>query len=476
MSQAQLSFLDPPEIPGGLLWQAGFLSVEEEAALIAQLERQPFKPFEFQGFLGKRETVSFGWSYRFDGSDLTEAAPIPDWLLPVRARAALFAGLAPGALEHALLIRYGEGEGLGWHRDRPVFDDVIGISLLSPAPLRFRRKEGEKWRRFTLEAEPRSIYLLRGPARGEWQHSIPPVATLRYSITFRSMKPPVASAIEDVRADPVRTGKPAAPARRDIIGVVPQDVAGQQPARPGHSDAGHRDRAAPGLRAAVGGRDLAAADEGELGALDDDAAQGRGIAARRRPVQHHLGDRELALDRFAARLEIDGVGEAILLGPAGLGGGQSLDLGLERTRQRRLDAGEAGHVAGERVGESGDGRRAVVQPQRADPGIDRAMVEKSGTRGRGRGARQRRNKERRRGHGRGAKGSHHVVIWLLLAVRPKPNRLAPAARYTPPATPARYNQRAPPAGPALTNQHRCRDAAASWAGDGTSCGTNAGSA
>ena len=92
------------------------------------------------------------------------------------------------ALEHALLIRYGEGAGLGWHRDRPVFGDVIGISLLAPAPLRFRRREGAKWRRFTLTAEPRSIYLLRGPARSDWEHSIPPVEARRYSITFRTLR------------------------------------------------------------------------------------------------------------------------------------------------------------------------------------------------------------------------------------------------------------------------------------------------
>ena len=148
----------------------------------------PFRPCEFQGFLGRRETVSFGWSYRFDGTGLAEAAPIPDWLLPVRARAAAFAGLEPEALVQALVIRYAEGAGLGWHRDRPVFDDVLGISLLSAAPLRFRRKQGETWQRFTMEAEPRSLYLLRGPARSEWQHSLAPVAELRYAITFRSMR------------------------------------------------------------------------------------------------------------------------------------------------------------------------------------------------------------------------------------------------------------------------------------------------
>jgi alkylated DNA repair protein (DNA oxidative demethylase) len=184
----QMSFLDAAGLPEGLAYQPDFLSAAEAEALAAHIAALPFRPFEFQGFLGKRETVSFGWSYRFDGSGLAQAEPIPDWLLPVRARAAAFSGLAPDALEQALLIRYAEGAGLGWHRDRPVFDDVLGISLLAPAPLRFRRKAGTKWERFTLSVEPRSIYLLRGPARSSWEHSIPPVAALRYAITFRSMK------------------------------------------------------------------------------------------------------------------------------------------------------------------------------------------------------------------------------------------------------------------------------------------------
>ena len=189
MTEAQIDlFGAAPARPEGLVYAPDLISAEEEQGLVAQLEALPFRPFEFQGFLGKRETVSFGWSYRFDGSGLAEAEPIPDWLLPVRAKAAALAGLEPEALEHALLIRYGEGAGLGWHRDRPVFGDVIGISLLSAAPLRFRRRRGEKWERFTLSPKPRSAYLLRGPARSEWEHSIPPVEALRYSITLRTMK------------------------------------------------------------------------------------------------------------------------------------------------------------------------------------------------------------------------------------------------------------------------------------------------
>ncbi len=187
MSDRQLSFLDRGNEPEGLRYQPGFLDAAEQQALVAHMASLPFRPFEFQGFLGKRETVSFGWSYRFDGSGMAEAAPIPGWLLPLRARAAAFAGLAPESLEHALLIRYGEGAGLGWHRDRPVFGDVLGVSLLAPAPLRFRRKQGDRWQRFTIEVEPGSIYALRGPARSLWEHSIPPVAAPRYSITLRSM-------------------------------------------------------------------------------------------------------------------------------------------------------------------------------------------------------------------------------------------------------------------------------------------------
>jgi DNA oxidative demethylase len=186
-SQMDLFESAPAGQPQGLAYAPEFIGAGEERVLAGRIADLPFKPFEFHGFLGKRETVSFGWSYKFDGSGLAPAAPIPEWLHQVRARAAAFAGLSPDALEHALLIKYGEGAGLGWHRDRPVFGEVIGISLLSPAPLRFRRRAGARWERFTLAAAPRSIYLLRGPARGDWEHSLTPVEALRYSITFRTL-------------------------------------------------------------------------------------------------------------------------------------------------------------------------------------------------------------------------------------------------------------------------------------------------
>ena len=180
----------PSGLPEGLGYQPDFLTRDEEAALAEQLSAVPVTPFEFQGFLGKRRTASFGLHYAFAGGGRGEAAPIPPFLLPIRDRAARFAGLAAEALRHVLVIEYDIGAGIGWHRDRPEFDDVVGISLIAPARLRFRRKRGSGWERASLMAEPGSAYLLRGPARSEWEHSIAPMDRLRYSITFRSLRGP----------------------------------------------------------------------------------------------------------------------------------------------------------------------------------------------------------------------------------------------------------------------------------------------
>jgi alkylated DNA repair dioxygenase AlkB len=177
-----------PGWPDGLVLQDDFISPHEEEVLADQFAMLPFTPFEFHGFQGNRRTLSFGWHYAFDGSGLREAGPIPSFLLEVRERAARLAGLASDALSHLLLIEYARGAGIGWHRDRPVFEDVVGISLLAEARLRFRRRRGSGWERVSLAARPRSAYLLRGPARWEWEHSIPPMDRLRYSITFRSLR------------------------------------------------------------------------------------------------------------------------------------------------------------------------------------------------------------------------------------------------------------------------------------------------
>jgi alkylated DNA repair dioxygenase AlkB len=181
-------FASAPVLPDGLHYAPDVLTRQEEKTLLHVLPSLPFKEFEFHGFLGKRRVVSFGWHYDFNGAGLRQAGELPDFLLPVRELAARFAGTDPAMLEHALLLDYPPGAAIGWHKDRPAFGDVIGISLLAPCTFRLRRRAGARWERRSLIAEPRSAYLLRGPARNEWEHSIPPIDTRRYSITFRTLR------------------------------------------------------------------------------------------------------------------------------------------------------------------------------------------------------------------------------------------------------------------------------------------------
>jgi alkylated DNA repair dioxygenase AlkB len=189
MPPRQLSFLETgASPPPGFRYQADLLSPDEEHELVEQFAHLPFRAFEFHGYLGKRRVLSFGWQYDFNTSELREAEPMPAFLAPGRQRAAAFAGLPPSALQHVLLTEYAAGAGIGWHRDKAVFGDVVGISLLSPCTFRFRRKARGSWERSSFVAEPRSAYLLQGPARTEWEHSIQAVDSLRYSITFRTFK------------------------------------------------------------------------------------------------------------------------------------------------------------------------------------------------------------------------------------------------------------------------------------------------
>ena len=175
-------------MPEGFHYWPELVSRPEEASLLEAVSRIEFKPFEFKGFFGNRRVIAFGWRYDFNDSSLKRAADIPDFLLPVRERAAEAAGFPPVAIEQAMVTEYPPGAAIGWHRDRSIFGEVIGVSLASQCTLRFRRKIGEKWDRASIILDPRSAYLLKGPVRADWEHSIPPVAMLRYSITFRTMK------------------------------------------------------------------------------------------------------------------------------------------------------------------------------------------------------------------------------------------------------------------------------------------------
>jgi alkylated DNA repair dioxygenase AlkB len=189
MRSPQLPLLDDPgATPEGFAYTPDLISADEERALLQHVRGLPFREFEFQGYRGKRRVVSFGLHYDFAASKLQPTDEIPACLLPLRESAAHFAGLNADELPHVLITEYSIGAAIGWHRDRPVFGDVIGISLVSRCRFRFRRKAGEKWQRAAVILEPRSAYLLRGPARTQWEHSIPEAETLRYSITFRSLK------------------------------------------------------------------------------------------------------------------------------------------------------------------------------------------------------------------------------------------------------------------------------------------------
>jgi alkylated DNA repair dioxygenase AlkB len=179
------TLFDAPLI-AGLDYRDEVISEDDERELVDRLAGLDLTPFRFQGWLGNRKTMSFGWRYDFDDSSFTRTEPVPDWLQPVREKAANFANLRPGDFAHALLARYDPGAGIGWHRDRDVFEKVVGISLGTPATLRFRQRIGSGFRRASIEVRPRSAYLLSGESRWDWEHRITPGDQLRFSITFRT--------------------------------------------------------------------------------------------------------------------------------------------------------------------------------------------------------------------------------------------------------------------------------------------------
>jgi len=190
MMSGQFSLFEPPApvLPPGFRYAPELVSPDAERALLEAFATYPFAAFEFRGFLGQRRTASFGWRYDFGASALREAAPVPSELLPLREQAAAFAGLETEELPHVLVTEYTPGAAIGWHRDRPEFGEVIGVSLASACTFRFRRKAGAGWERRSLELQPRSAYLLRGASRTEWEHSIPGVDALRFSVTFRTLR------------------------------------------------------------------------------------------------------------------------------------------------------------------------------------------------------------------------------------------------------------------------------------------------
>ena len=172
--------------PGGFAYREEAITPDEERALAEQFARLPLTPFAFHGFVGRRRIVSYGWRYDYAGRTLRPSDEIPGLLLPLRERAAEIAGVAAQSLQQVLVTEYAPGAAIGWHRDKPMFEDVVAFSFLAPCTLRLRRRRDDGWDRRSIELRPRSAYLLRGPSRRDWEHSIPPVGQLRFSVTFRN--------------------------------------------------------------------------------------------------------------------------------------------------------------------------------------------------------------------------------------------------------------------------------------------------
>lgn len=192
-ARAQSELFGPaaPELPEGMRYVPGFLAPAEEESLVALAQSLPLAEMNYKGYTARRRVASYGGSYDFDANRLREAHALPPSLEPLRARVAEWLGVAPGAFTQVLVAEYRPGTPLGWHRDVPDFEDIVGVSLLGEATMRLRPyppRDPKKGDVLKLLLEPRSIYLLRGAARWGWQHSVAATPALRYSITFRTAR------------------------------------------------------------------------------------------------------------------------------------------------------------------------------------------------------------------------------------------------------------------------------------------------
>jgi hypothetical protein len=184
-----------PDLPAGFHYREDFISAAEEAALLGDIGRVEFSTFEMRGVVARRRVAFFGASY---DAAAAPVQPIPQFLHGLMHRAGSWAGVAPDAFAMALINEYRAGAPIGWHRDAPQYDIVFGVSLLSPGRMRFRpylppstTRAGSGQRRTAtheIELTPRSAYLMTGTSRSDYEHSIPPVAALRYSITLRTLR------------------------------------------------------------------------------------------------------------------------------------------------------------------------------------------------------------------------------------------------------------------------------------------------
>ena len=179
------------EEPKGLVYRPDFVSEEEEATLVAELEALDFREVTMRGQTARRTVRHFGFDYGYESWGLTPAEALPEPLVWLRDRCAGLAEVAPDDLAQTLVSRYPPGAPIGWHRDAPMFGPtLVGVSLGAASRMRFQRRRADVRLVYELDLAPRSAYVLAGEARSAWQHSIPPVKDLRYSITFRTLRNP----------------------------------------------------------------------------------------------------------------------------------------------------------------------------------------------------------------------------------------------------------------------------------------------
>lgn len=198
--QAQL-FDIPLKLPRGLLYRLNFITSDEEAALLKTIKNLPFSESHFGEYRAKRRIIHYGWGYDFKKERLVPGPPLPLFLHPLQTKIAKWLDIPKQRIAHALITEYPKGAPIGWHRDREKFGMIIGISLAGTCRMRWRPALGEarpdgrpalnsksKKNIISLDLEPRSAYVMSGPIRWRWQHSIPPTKELRYSITFRTIE------------------------------------------------------------------------------------------------------------------------------------------------------------------------------------------------------------------------------------------------------------------------------------------------
>src|SRR5262245_6385325 len=182
------------DLPEGFRYADDFITRDEESALVGHIGRVEFSNFEMRGVVARRRVAFFGSAY---DSRTAPTGPLPEFLLPLRGKLGTWVGVDAGDFAMALINEYRPGAPIGWHRDAPQYGIVTGVALLTPCRMKLRRYVSPSTsattssrRRATHEIEllPRSAYLISGQARREYEHSIPAVDALRYSITFRTLR------------------------------------------------------------------------------------------------------------------------------------------------------------------------------------------------------------------------------------------------------------------------------------------------